>query len=255
MRRQKKKTSFKKTKKLRLNKFLADCGVASRRRSDELIQEGQIQVNGKVVHRLGVLVDLEKDRIIYNKQILKLERKMRYLAFYKPKKVLSTMNDPKDRPTLYDYVRDFPERLFCVGRLDWDSEGLIILTNDGDFSHKVAHPRHKVHKTYRVKVKGFLKKDHLEKLKRGVTLSGKKTKALIIKKIRGKGVSKNNWAEIVISEGKNQQIRRMFEKINLRVIKLKRVSVGSYHIGKLKPGEFRVLSERDRAKIFKPRRV
>ena len=236
--------------KIRLNKFLADCGVSSRRHADRLIEEGKVWVNGKKIQTLGVQINPLKDKVFCNKKPVVFQKNHLYFSFYKPKKVLSTLKDPENRRTIVDFFQDFSVRLFPVGRLDWDSEGLLLITNDGEFSQKVLHPRYKIPKTYFVKVKGHISKEKLEKLRRGVTISGKPVKALVAQKVRHLDTTQNPWVKVVILEGRNQQIRRMFEKINFHVIKLKRVAIGNLRLGSLKPGHFKALSKRDLQKIF-----
>ncbi len=225
-------------------------GVASRRQADKLISEGHIRINGKKMTTLGYQVDPLKDEVFCDKKQVKLEKHFFYFSFYKPKKVLSTLSDPEGRPTLFDFISHIPIRLFPIGRLDWESEGLILLTNDGEFSQKVIHPKYKIPKTYMVKVRGHIHRNALWKLERGVTLSGKKARVLKVQKVKYEDSIRNDWVKVVISEGRNQQIRRMFEKVDFHVLKLKRVSIGDLRLGKLKPGKLKTLSRKDIQKIF-----
>ena len=240
------------TPKVRLNKFIADSGVASRRKADELIEEGLISVNGKKVYELGTKVDPEKDRITYKGQSLTVEKKKVYVAFYKPRNVVTTMDDPLGRAHIRDYFTKFPLRIFPVGRLDWDTEGLILLSNDGDFSQKVSHPQGEVTKTYLVKLDRHITDDKLEKLRSGVTLPGGKARALHTARVASKGSKTKDWVKIIITEGRNRQVRRMFEKIGYDVQKLKRVAIGQLTLGTLKPGEFKVLGAPGLRAIFQP---
>jgi 23S rRNA pseudouridine2605 synthase len=171
----------------------------------------------------------------------------------KPKGVLTTMEDPLERPTIADYLEGVPARVFPVGRLDWDSEGMLLLTNDGDFANKVMHPKAEVTKTYLVKLNGQPQPHHLEKLKRGVTIIGGKVSARHIDKIKKSGEKKSDkydWYKIVITEGKNRQIRQMFEKVGFDVIKLQRVAIGRLRLGALKVGELVYLNDVAVQRVF-----
>jgi 23S rRNA pseudouridine2605 synthase len=237
---------------IRLNRYIAQCGIASRRHADELIEGGKVQVNGRRVFELGVRINPETDKVTVEGRPLHSEEKKIYVLFNKPKFVLSSMSDPTERPTVGDFFKKFPVRVFPVGRLDWDSEGMLLLTNDGEFSNRVAHPTNEVPKTYLVKVDGKPNNHQLEKLKMGVSTAVGKVRALDVKRIR-RGADKYNWLLITIDEGRNRQIRRMFEKIGYDVLKLQRVSIGSLSIGKLKRGEFRVITPKEALRVFKTR--
>ncbi len=241
---------------VRLNKFLADCGVSSRRKADELIESGLVKVNGKQVFELGRKIDPQMDQVVVDgKKIGKMDQKI-YIMLNKPQGVLSTMNDPKGRPTVAELIEKIPYRLFPVGRLDWDSEGLLLMTNDGDFSQKVTHPKEKIPKTYLVKVDGQPTPDHLNKLLNGVSIIGGRVKAQEIEKIRSKKKSsKYDWIRITITEGKYRQIRQMFAKIGFDVMKLQRVSIGELRLGNLNRGEFVFLTPLSIQKIFRTRPV
>ncbi len=234
---------------VRLNKYLSECGVSSRRKADELIAEGAVLVNGKKVFELGTKVIPNKDRITVNGRPVKDQGKKIYILFHKPKNVVTTMEDPTGRATVADYFERLPVRVFPVGRLDWDTEGLLLLTNDGDFAQKVNHPSEEIPKTYLVKVDGKPTDQQLEKLKRGVSIIGGKVAAKHAERIR-RGADKYDWIKLVISEGKNRQIRRMFEKIGFDVIKLQRVAIGKLRMGSLKRGEYVFLTEKGLDKIF-----
>ncbi len=240
--------------KVRLNKYLATSGVASRRAVDRMIEEGQITVNGKKVYELGVKVDPDNDQISINGKLLKKSTPMKlYILFNKPRGVLTTMEDPLERPTVADYLIKVPGRVFPVGRLDWDSEGLLILTNDGDFANEVMHPSKEVTKTYLVKI-NKQPADHLiEKLRRGVSIVGGRVAAKHIEKITKTGENKSekySWYKIVITEGKNRQIRQMFEKIGCDVLRLQRVAIGRLRLASLKAGEFVYINDAARERIF-----
>lgn len=239
--------------KVRLNKLISDCGVASRRAADRLIEEGLVTVNGKKVYELGIKVNPNTDRVTVEGKALKSGGQKIYAMFHKPKGVLTTMEDPLGRPTVSDYLEKIPFRVFPVGRLDWDSEGLLLLTNDGDFANKVTHPKKEVTKTYLVKLSGQPEPQHIEKLRRGVSIIGGKVSAKHIEKVKQSGEkksSKYDWYKIIITEGKNRQIRQMFAKIGLDVMKLQRVSIGRLRLGALPVGELVFLNDAAVERIF-----
>lgn len=244
------------TQRVRLNKLIADCGLASRRHADRMIEEGQVSVNGKRVYELGVKVDPTQDSIKVNGKLLRkpLAQKF-YLVLNKPAGVLTTMEDPEGRPTVAEYLGGVPARVFPVGRLDWDSEGLILLTNDGDYANKVMHPKTEVTKTYLVKLNGQPQPQHLEKLRKGVPIIGGKVSARHIEQIKKAGDKKSDkyeWYKIVITEGKNRQIRQMFAKIGFDVIKLQRVAIGRLRLGALKVGALAYINEAAAERVFLP---
>lgn len=178
------------------------------------------------------------------------EKRFYYIAFHKPKDVLTSMSDPDGRPCVGDFFEEFPVRLFPVGRLDWDSEGLLLMTNDGDFSQKISHPSEELPKTYQVKIDDQIDSSKIEKLLKGVSImGGGRVKAKSLRKIR-KGTAKKDWLEIIITEGKNRQIRKMFHKVGYDVVKLQRVAIGNLEIGKLTRGQFKELTPRQIEKIF-----
>ncbi|MDG0815497.1 pseudouridine synthase [Bdellovibrio svalbardensis] len=242
------------TQRVRLNKLIADSGLASRRHADRMIEEGQVTVNGKRVYELGVKVDPTLDSIKVNGKVLRkpLAQKL-YLVFNKPAGVLTTMEDPEGRPTVAEYLGGVPSRVFPVGRLDWDSEGMILLTNDGDYANKVMHPKAEVTKTYLVKLDGQPQPHQLEKLRQGVSIIGGKVSARHIEKIKKAGDKKSDkyeWFKIVITEGKNRQIRQMFAKIGFDVIKLQRVAIGRLRLGALKTGALVYINEAAAERVF-----
>ncbi|MEK2646673.1 pseudouridine synthase [Bdellovibrio sp. BCCA] len=244
------------SQRVRLNKLIADSGLASRRHADRMIEEGQVTVNGKRVYELGIKVDPQADRILIDGKPLRkpLTQKL-YLVMNKPKGVLTTMDDPHGRPTIADYLGEVPARVFPVGRLDWDSEGMLLLTNDGDFANKVMHPKAEVTKTYLVKLDGQPQPHHIEKLKKGVSIIGGKVSARHIERIKKSGDNKSDkyeWYKIVITEGKNRQIRQMFAKVGFDVLKLQRVAVGRLRLGALKTGELIFLNESAIDRVFLP---
>ncbi|GAA1975670.1 pseudouridine synthase [Nocardioides panacihumi] len=225
---------------IRLQKLLALAGVASRRRSEELMLDGQVEVNGEVVTRLGTKVDPASDVIrVAGKRLPPISEKV-YLALNKPRGVVSTMSDPEGRTTLQDLVEDRPERLFHVGRLDTDTSGLIILTNDGDFAHRLAHPSYEVDKTYVAEVTGQLFPRVVKQLLAGVTLEdGPVTvsKARIVEASPAKSI-----VELVIHEGRNRIVRRLLDEVDHPVTRLTRTRIGPVTLGRLKSGEMRDLT-------------
>lgn len=234
---------------VRLNKFLADHGVASRRKADELIDEGRVQVNGRKVFELGLKIDPSRDKVKVGGKMVGAKPQPIYFVFNKPKSVVTSTSDPQGRPTVLDYFPKIKTRIFPVGRLDWDTEGLLLMTNDGDFSNEIASPESKISKTYHAKLDRLITQEKIEKLKRGVSIVGGRVKALHIKRIK-KGSEKKDWVEITITEGKNRQVRKMFEKIGYDVEKLKRVSIGELRLGALKSGDYRPLNRKDLEKLF-----
>lgn len=237
-------------KPTRLNKYLSETGIASRRHADQLISEGAVLVNGKKVYELGTRV-LPSDRITVNGKPVKATGEKVYLCFNKPKHVVTTMNDPEGRPSIADYFQRLPVRVFPVGRLDWDSEGMILLTNDGDFAQSVNHPTEEILKTYLVKVSGHVTDEQLLRLKTGVSIPSGRVMAKIAERARSKGSTEKDWIRIGITEGKNRQIRYMFEKIGFDVLKLQRVAIGALKMPQtLERGEFVFLTEMGIKKIF-----
>lgn len=239
--------------RIRLNKLIADSGLASRRHADRMIEEGQVSVNGKRVYELGIKVDPSADHVLVNGKPLKKPLENIYALLNKPRGVLTTMEDPLGRPTIADYLEKVPGRVFPVGRLDWDSEGLLLLTNDGDFANRVTHPKAEVTKTYLVKLDGQPTSQDLQKLMRGVTIIGGKVAAKHVEKVkRPEGSDKYDWYKIVITEGKNRQIRQMFEKIGFDVMKLQRVAIGRLRIGSVPRGELVFLNDAAIERVFLP---
>ncbi len=229
---------------VRLQKFLAECGVASRRKAEELIVNGEVSVNGKVVTELGVKVDPKKDTVVYNGEELRLSARLVYIMLHKPEGYVTTVKDQFDRPTVLDLIEESAgTRLVPVGRLDYNTSGLLLLTNDGEMVHKLTHPKHNIEKTYVVKVKGIPTDVELDKLRKGVVIDGYKTAPAFA------AVTKRNentaMIKIGIKEGKNRQIRKMCEAIDHEVIHLKRVSTGKLSLGELKKGEYRFLTKEE----------
>lgn len=228
----------------RLQKIIARAGLASRREAEEMILAGRIRLNGKVVTELGTKADPERDHIKLDGKLITRSEEPRYILLYKPKEVMTTVDDPEGRKTVMDLLRGVRERVFPVGRLDYHSEGLIVLTNDGELAYKLSHPSHGTVKTYHVKVKGVPSDRIIEKLARGIVLDGKRTRPAEVERLRTTGSGReegNSWFVIRLQEGRTQQIRKMFQIVGHPVSKLKRVAIGSLQDGSLQPGQWRPL--------------
>jgi len=229
---------------IRLQKILADAGIASRRGSEELIVEGRVSVDGVAITELGSKFDPENVKLEVDGEAIKSNKTNTYLAFYKPRGVISTMSDPENRANLGDFFRERNERLFHVGRLDKESEGLILLTNDGALTHKATHPSYGLIKKYLVETEGVVSKENLELLTKGVILEDGLARALDIKVIR-EVHSKHHWIEVSIHEGRFHIVRRMFEALEIEVQRLIRTDFGPITIGDLKEGRWRVLNSKE----------
>jgi len=226
----------------RLQKILAHAGVASRRHAEEMIQAGRVSINGHVVTELGSKADPDTDVIKVDGKKLRRAQRHIYILLNKPKNVMSTSTDPEDRPTVLDYVRGkIKERVYPVGRLDFGSEGLIILTNDGDFT-KVMTRAGIVPKVYHVKVAGQPVERDLVRLRRGAYIDNERLAPSTIELLKG---GENPWYEVTLHQGRNQQIRRMFQSVGHPVEKLRRVRIGSLADEKLRPGGWRFLTEEE----------
>ena len=233
----------------RLQVVLARAGVASRRQAERLIRDGRVTVNGQVVRKLGTLVVWGQDAIrVGNRLISRLEPKVT-IVLNKPKRVMTTSHDPRGRRTTAELVKKVKARIFPVGRLDYDTEGLLILTNNGELAQHLEHPRYGIPKTYQAKVKGMPAADALQRLRSGITLDGRRSMPARVKKIGTTG--KNTWLEITIKEGRNRQIRRMCWAVGHPVLKLKRICFGPIRLGNLKPGFYRDLTPAEAKKLQK----
>lgn len=225
----------------RLNQFLARAGVASRRHAEELIRAGRVTVNGQTVTGLATTVDGDRDSVKVDGKRVRVEETQATFALYKPKEVVSTLEDPEGRPCLRRFLPPGVHGLFPVGRLDYHSEGLILLTTDGELANRLIHPRHKVVKVYNVKVKGDPPVEALDRLRRGIVLEGRRTLPVDIRRIPSRE-TRHTWLQVRMSEGRKNQLREMFFRIEHPVIKLKRVAMGPVGLGQLKPGQVRPLS-------------
>lgn len=227
---------------MRLNKFLSSAGVSSRRKADELIEKGLVSVNGKIVTELGTTINEKKDEVFVEGKKVSLPLSRIYIKLNKPKGYACSAADERGRRTIYDLI-DIPERLFSIGRLDYDTEGLIILTNDGDFANRVAHPSFEIEKEYIVKIKGEIKESELAVLRKGVVENGVRMPRAGVKLLGFE--NGRSRLSVVIHEGQNHQVRRMFEAIGKDITLLNRVRVGSVKLGGLKRGEYRPLREEE----------
>jgi len=234
---------------IRLNKIIADAGIASRRAADQLILEGRVSVDGQVVLELGNKFDPEISDVKVDGESLNVNKSKTYLAFHKPAGVISTMSDPEGRSNLGDYFKDRKDRLYHVGRLDKDSEGLILLTNDGELAHRATHPSYGLEKRYLVEIEGEFNKQLSDQLLQGVRLEDGLARA--VKVVHARAVSKNHhWVEITIHEGRYHIIRRLIESLGLKVMRLIRLDFGPITLGEMKPGRHRVLNSQEMTNLF-----
>lgn len=232
----------------RLQKVIANSGYTSRRKAEELIIDGRVKVNGEVVTELGIKVSDNDAILIDNKPLQKSNKKVYYLL-NKPRGVISSVNDDLERKTVVDLI-DTKERIYPIGRLDYDTTGLIILTNDGDLANKLMHPKNRVLKTYIAKVEGLLEKEAIDKLKKGIIIEERKTEIYRFK-VRKKDLkNETTLVEITIIEGRNHIVKKIFEKLNHPVIKLSRVGYDFLNLDGLKSGEYRELSLKEVKKLY-----
>ncbi|HEX2166762.1 MAG TPA: pseudouridine synthase [Longimicrobiales bacterium] len=232
---------------IRLQKFLSQAGVASRRSSEELIVEGRVSINGRVTSELGVRVQPSDDVRVDGKRIRRAASQ--WYALHKPRGYMSTRSDPQGRQTLYDLVPPPMRRLFYVGRLDFDSEGLILLTNDGDTAHRLLHPRYGIDREYDVQLEEPVDDSALEQLRLGVQLDDGRAQA---RSVRRKG---GNRVVLTLQEGRKREVRRMFAELGYRVVRLRRVRYGPIRLGDLHPGEWRALDERELESLRRVKRA
>jgi 23S rRNA pseudouridine2605 synthase/16S rRNA pseudouridine516 synthase len=224
----------------RLQKYMARAGVASRRRCEQLIASGIVKVNGETVTHPGLLVDPSKTRVEINGEVLKETEEKVYLALYKPRNCVTTLHDPQGRRKITDLIKDIPHRLFPVGRLDYDSEGLLILTNDGQLTYLITHPSHRISKTYLVWIEGEPSNEELSIMAKGLLLADGWTSPATVG--LQKTTKHGSVLKITIHEGRKRQIRRMCDQIGHPVKRLKRISIGPLKIDGLKPGQYRFLA-------------
>ncbi len=235
-------------KRIRIQKVLSEYGIASRRKAEEMIKSDLVKVNGEIA-KIGDKIDLSRDKIFVAGRPLELNIKKYYLMLYKPRGFISTMSDEFGRKCVASLVKDIPTRVYPVGRLDKDSEGLLLMTNDGDFSNKILHPSKEIEKKYRVTVKPKITEDKLTKLSSITKIDDYKIEPAKINVL--KAAEDRTVLEIIIKEGKNRQIRKMCEQADLEVARLKRTAIGDLKLGMLQPGKWRELFPQEIKKLLK----
>ena len=228
--------------KIKLQKFMANAGISSRRKCEDLIKDGKVKVNDKIA-TIGIKIDPQHDIITLNNKKIELNKRKFYIMLNKPRGFLTSMSDDRGRKCITELVKDIPARIYPVGRLDKDSEGLILLTNDGDFANKVIHPSNNKWKTYRVILKGLTTPFQIENMCKGIIIDGKKTKPAKVRLLEykdGKSIT-----QISIQEGRNRQIRKMCEQLGIQVLRLKRISIGNLKLENLPVGKWRHLKNNE----------
>ncbi len=231
----------------RLQKILSRAGVASRREAEGMITAGRVAVNGTVVTELGSKADPDRDRITLDGRLVRLAEERLYILLNKPAGYVTTMKDPQGRPIVSSLLKGIKERVFPVGRLDYNTEGLLLLTNDGEWANTLAHPRHEVDKEYLVRVRGSVSPEQVRRLAEGVDLEEGRTAPARVKVVRES--ENNTWLSVTIHEGRYRQVRRMCEAVSLSVVRLKRSRYGSLELGRLRPGEYRFLTAEEVAQL------
>ena len=227
---------------MRINKYLADCGVASRRKCDELITQGKVKVNNKVTRELGLDIK-PTDVVLFENRVVRPSAKRVYYKLHKPKGYVTTASDDKGRKTVVELMRKVQERVYPIGRLDYDTEGLLILTNDGDLTNILTHPKNLVKKTYIASIEGEISNEEVKQISKGVDIGGYITQPCTVF-VKDKD-DKFTRLEITITEGKNHQVKKMFEAVGKNVVFLKRVSIGEIKLGGLARGEYKVLTTKE----------
>ncbi|MCP4338033.1 MAG: rRNA pseudouridine synthase [Desulfobulbaceae bacterium] len=233
---------------IRLQKFIAQCGIASRRKAEELISKGRIAIDGVKVTEMGIRVIPGKNKITFDGKPVEAREQLVYYLLNKPKGYVTTLSDPQGRPIVTSLIKDSEARLFPVGRLDLDTEGALILTNDGEFAQKIQHPSHGIDKTYQALVKGCPQKDKIALLERGILLEAKMTSPATVSVVSKTG--KNCLMQITIHEGRKRQVKKMFDFIGHPVLHLKRTAYGKLSLGRIALGDFRQLNPSELNKIF-----
>jgi 23S rRNA pseudouridine2605 synthase len=232
----------------RLNKVLAHAGITSRRKADELIATGHVKVRGKIITEQGVKVSGNDQVEVDGIPVFKEEKV--YFLFYKPKGVITSVKDEHKRKSVIDYFKHVEQRIYPVGRLDWNTSGILLLSNDGDFAQQMMHPKHEIEKTYVAKVQGIAGKENLRPLTYGIKIDGKKTSPAHYEILHVNTEKKVSIVELTIHEGRNHQVKKMFAAVNLPVKKLKRERYGILNLTGLKPGEYRTLSKKERNSLL-----
>lgn len=233
---------------IRLQKYLAECGLASRRKAELLISEGSVSVDGKIITEMGYKLDPELQEVRYRGELVRRKKKHTYILLNKPRGYVTTMSDPQGRPIVTSLIKDLNVRVFPVGRLDIDTEGALILTDDGELAHKILHPSHESNKTYEVLVKGLVSRGKIKKLERGIEIDGRSTWPAKISKAVKQGPASR--LVITIHEGRKRQVRKMFEAVGHPVVNLKRIAYGQLRLGSLPSGSYRYLSRKELKKVL-----
>lgn len=227
---------------IRLQKYLAEAQVASRRKAEEIILQGRVRVNGEIITELGTKVESDRDIVTVDGKKVQISKKMVYIMLNKPEGCVTTVKDQFERKSVLDYVSDVKERVYPVGRLDYDTSGLLLLTNDGDLTYKLTHPKHNIEKTYIAMVDREPSMEDLENFKKGLFIDGRKTAPAEIEIVKK---SKLTTLNIKIHEGRNRQVRKMCAAIGCNVVRLKRISEGNLELGKLEKGTYRYLTDEE----------
>ncbi len=243
-----KRAKAKKDDRMRLQKYISQCGITSRRNAEIMIQEGKVQINGVTVREMGIKIDPKNDTVKVNGNEICLPETLVYLALYKPRWMITTMNDPQNRPSVYELLKQLPLRVYPAGRLDFESEGLLLMTNDGEMANKIMHPRYHLPKVYRVEWEGSPTQKQIENFKSPMILDTKKVQVKKLTLI--KEFAKSSIYEIVLTEGLYRQIRRMSEKVGLKVLQLKRIAIGDIRLDNLAPGQYRYLSKKEVENLY-----
>lgn len=234
---------------IRINKYLSAAGVSSRREADRLIEQGRVKVNGKIVQTLGSKIDENKDRIEVDGKIVEGTQGKIYILLNKPPEFLVTLKDPFQRPTIMDFLPKLKTRIFPVGRLDFDSEGLLLMTNDGELTNRLIHPRYEIKKNYLVKIQGHPEKAQISRLERGIPIDGKKTAPAKISPISSS--PKRSLFKVELHEGRKREIRRMFEAIGYHVLLLRRIKFAGLTLDGLNSGDWRYLTDIEVQNLYK----
>ena len=235
---------------IRLQKYIADCGITSRRKAEELIKQGKIKVNGQIVYELGTKINPQKDMVLYQDKKIKEKEKNVYILLNKPIGYVTTVKDQFERPSVLDLVK-VKQRVVPVGRLDMYTSGALILTNDGDFVYQVTHPKHEIDKTYTVTIKGIVTEQDVELLKNGVKIEDYTTKPAKVKILKTDLEKNSSRLEIIIHEGKNRQIRKMCEAVGYPVLALHRSKISGIGVKDLPLGKWRFLSKQEVERILR----
>ncbi len=233
-----------KINKIRVQKYLADNGIASRRKCEEYILEGRVKVNGKVITQLGMKIDLDVDKVEFDNKLVKEQNHKEYILLNKPIGYVTTVKDQFGRPTVMELIKS-KYRVVPVGRLDMYTSGALILTNDGDFINKITHPKHEIEKTYNVTIRGEINNSEIDMLKNGVDIDGYITKPAKVRILKVESEKNITRIEIKIHEGKNRQVRKMLKSIGKNVIALHRAAIGTIKVNDLKIGQYRNLTEKE----------